>query len=538
MKIDMKSPPFLLPHPRFLMAGIVVILTVNLSLKVPNPSLLGHLMGEKMSSFISSYWKYCFAFTTFIVVALVWYFLYGHFCQEYDRKTHSQVHHPGICRQIISGDFSHNRKRNHLTPVQSRGRPNRRLHTAFGIDSAFTSLDVNYVGDFVQKARQHVNLPPEKWRYVTAVVHETVAKWMENGQVPAEFQPGRHTGIQINLTALVQVLSLRIGLETMFDPRTRKDASDEDVLKLAQAINSTWIDSKHQDAIGDGITKFDENDILKDSLAALFYAPGERTGNPLNWILPSFETLWRIVLCAFIEIRFMTGLEQPEWSSVLTAFAKAPTGAQFELRPVQDALGFSFQNHGDSSTLSKCPSAKDIVMECLRLYPPTRRIYRAHCGRNSGVDSQYSMVAADIEACHLRKDIWGPDAETFNPHRLVSQTSEQKEAFMPFGARPFECPARAVFGPRMIGILVGGLLTALDTEPAKKMDWRVECKNEQVLKTAAKREDIGGPGNPQRSEVSRLLDMEFTESRMRRRDKDTGQKGYLAQYITIHNQRS
>lgn len=61
---------------------------------------------------------------------------------------------------------------------------------------------------------------------------------------------------------------------------------------------------------------------------------------------------------------------------------------------------------------------------------------------------------------------------------------------MPFGARPFECPARAVFGPRMIAILVGELLTALETESAKKMGWRLECSNKQVLKAVANKERL------------------------------------------------
>jgi cytochrome P450 len=130
------------------------------------------------------------------------------------------------------------------------------------------------------------------------------------------------------------------------------------------------------------------------------------------------------------------------------------------------------------------PSTKHVVFESLRLYPPTRRIHRAYQWSDSAADDNqepkaYDDMAADIEACHLRSDIWGPYALVFNPERWKQPTSRQQEAFMPFGHKPFQCPAQSVFGPRMIGILVGALLEALTSETIN--EWKLESVDQGVV---------------------------------------------------------
>ena len=69
------------------------------------------------------------------------------------------------------------------------------------------------------------------------------------------------------------------------------------------------------------------------------------------------------------------------------------------------------------------------------------------------------MVAANIEACHRREAIWGPDSTAFVPSRWGYRTTEMQGAFMPFGGSPFVCPAKMDFGPMMIGVLVAALVT-------------------------------------------------------------------------------
>lgn len=47
---------------------------------------------------------------------------------------------------------------------------------------------------------------------------------------------------------------------------------------------------------------------------------------------------------------------------------------------------------------------------------------------------------------------------------------------MPFGKKPFECPAKPVFGPRMIALIVGTLVAVFDG----KGNWILECADEEV----------------------------------------------------------
>ena len=96
-----------------------------------------------------------------------------------------------------------------------------------------------------------------------------------------------------------------------------------------------------------------------------------------------------------------------------------------------------------------------LVKEALRLYPPTRRIYREIL---PALETNARVVAANIEACHRRTSIWGPDSDQFNPGRWINTTEEMRLAFMPFGSQPFVCPAKPEYAPGMIRLLVANLV--------------------------------------------------------------------------------
>jgi cytochrome P450 len=100
-----------------------------------------------------------------------------------------------------------------------------------------------------------------------------------------------------------------------------------------------------------------------------------------------------------------------------------------------------------------------IPQEALRLYPPTKRIYRA-------VPGEDCPAAADIEGLHHDYRIWGPDVMEFCPGRFLSLrnlTTEQKNAYMPFGSAPHMCPAGHGFGERIVASMVTVLLRSLGT---------------------------------------------------------------------------
>jgi len=116
---------------------------------------------------------------------------------------------------------------------------------------------------------------------------------------------------------------------------------------------------------------FNQKTALLNKLAQLFnLAPFDVLGdrrNSVNVILPGYETLWRVVLRCFLEVRFRRCSSSHHLQHVLATFMSDPTMATFETRSELQYI-----------------SAKDITLESLRLYPSTRRIYRkesdAICG--------------------------------------------------------------------------------------------------------------------------------------------------------------
>lgn len=274
------------------------------------------------------------------------------------------------------------------------------------------------------------------------------------------------------------------------------------ILQLAQQINRGWIQSKKRTGTGGHGTDmldFEQNHPLQASLRVVFSQPGHGRANPLNFVLPSFETTWRVVFRALLEINFHSGCEHSEWGEAMIAFCREATKAQFERRmssttPTTAAI----EREGQSPT--EKPSAKDIVMESLRLYPLTRRVYRSYqWGDGSASDRPgpshdsaipYDTIAADLEGCHLRFDIWGSSAARFDPARWMNVTSQQIHSFTPYGCRPCECPAKAVFGPRMVGMLVGAVLLGLDDGRKRGMRWTLEGGDDQVVRCLASKERL------------------------------------------------
>ncbi|KAL4960549.1 uncharacterized protein BDV14DRAFT_204648 [Aspergillus stella-maris] len=164
--------------------------------------------------------------------------------------------------------------------------------------------------------------------------------------------------------------------------------------------------------------------------------------NPLNLILPGFETLWRVVLRLFIVLHNGESPENEHCKSALVEFMRNPAHAQFYCQ---------LDNHTDASI-----SAEYVVLEALRLYPPTRRVRRAF--EDSDPNSTITTVAADVEAVYLDTQTWGPDAIEFTPGRWMALSSAQKDSFLAFDAGPSVSPASKSFRPMVIGLLVGLLL--------------------------------------------------------------------------------
>ena len=343
---------------------------------------------------------------------------------------------PAACALIIacigydcSGD------RNIISKVQSRAYPNQRLVRTFGIDNAFTTTNEKYRKDFRCHAKGKITLDNGTWKTIA-----DLAKQLVGTAIP---QPGSDIA-NIRLDSLEQSVTLKISLHVMFDLDPLQ-LDDELILDIARSINFLWTESKSTEYPSDADQK-----VLRKALGLIFPGVGPNARqNPLNLILPAYETMWRVALFCFIEVTFRQGA-RAEWKLVLIDFLADPTKARFEER-------------GPSPSVV---SAADIINEALRLYPPTKRVYRKlhMAGKNDP-----EIVAADIEACHRIPAIWGSDSWLFKPSRWSKIGNEARSAFMPFGGSTFVCPAKQDFGPRMIGVVVAALAAHITPR-----DWKLE----------------------------------------------------------------
>ena len=252
----------------------------------------------------------------------------------------------------------------------------------------------------------------------------------------------------VTLDSLVRSVCLDVILHVLYKKKDLEwlEMDVESISIIAEKINSLWIQSKGKKTPA----KSDKHDIekalakdkdeLQNALAEVI--PGwdheDRSKNPLNLILPAYETLWRVVLSGFLHVTFVEG-GHPELSAILANFLAEPTVA---------VKNDTVQTEG-----MRPISVDYIVSEALRLYPSVMRVYRQFQFRMDN-KTRSEDVAADVESCQRNKTIWGEEADRYDPSRWNDLSIEARDSYMAFGVKPFLCPAKPVFGPMMIGILV------------------------------------------------------------------------------------
>ena len=337
-----------------------------------------------------------------------------------------------VCKDILSsGDLQVPKIDNVLTLLESRAGPNHRLVRAFGIDNAFTTTEKPYYRGFMREARLLVAKDEPTWQLMRDLL-----------LVHVRFESQCSTFNEtVRLVPLVQAVVLKISMHTLFDLPVEK-LEVAKIRLIAERINRLWIESKSKNT-SKRFTK--DRGELERTLRTILPVTGLCTPrmNPLNLILPAYETLWRVVLRGFLEVMFRGAEAGTEWRQLLVTFLADPTSATF--KRMNDLTGIS---------------VAFIVAETLRLYPPTRRIYR-HVKREYDTDPP-ELFAADIEFLHRDANIWGEDSLGFKPSRWKVVSKECREAYMPFGWKSFTCPAKDDFGPRMIGLAIAALVAEFE----------------------------------------------------------------------------
>lgn len=336
------------------------------------------------------------------------------------------------------------------TILQARARSNQRLSVAFHIDNSFTTTDAQYHAEFRKLAIQRLNLSEQEW----SCLGERARQSLETSWCHLETIEPASGRARVQLVPLLQATVLGTILYTMFpqswNERLSSAEQQEALLTVAELIDSLWIASKsfqHTMTTDDQYTA--EYQRLQDALQRLLpnlpSLSGSGKDNPLNLILPSYETLWRVVLMCLLEVYFRRRAKEQKFSGyrvLLTSFCNDPSSDIFKAATKTDGV-----------------TCSNIVSEIIRLYPPTKRIYRQI---QLPDEPEKEEIAIDIEYMQRKSDIWGQDASIFRPGRWVGLSKEshkvQNQHFLGFGGGTTVCPAKFTFGPRVAALLTGALI--------------------------------------------------------------------------------
>ncbi|PVI01801.1 hypothetical protein DM02DRAFT_524235 [Periconia macrospinosa] len=369
--------------------------------------------------------------------------------------------------------------------LEARVLPNWDLVEKFGIYNAFTSKmkstsDAN-IKEAIEKMEAAIHLGEsdrsQDWRDLMAQARSGLYEYM------------KQKGEQVDLVELVRYITLKTSLNYLFKDAKAAEKNPEhfkDMLYVSSHLNELLVTYERA---ADRLPGWSEQEDLHAALRRVTLSiptyvsalnststrakransklpePMQKYRNPLNLLMHAYDTIWRVVLRCFLEIRFRNAENGPEWSEMMKHY----TNMLWESAMIDVTSDNRFVGPlRKSSTLSLKPHF--IINEALRLYPPISRIQRQYDGE---------LHEVDLEACHRSSLLGDDDPLVFRPERwrdlsrprkndyAASSAKREQErlGFMPFA---LSCPSNTEktkeFGTKMIGMLVGILCTELGEE--------------------------------------------------------------------------
>ncbi|KAF8162710.1 hypothetical protein B0H34DRAFT_794497 [Crassisporium funariophilum] len=321
--------------------------------------------------------------------------------------------------------------------LTERATSNERLIRALKLSNTFVSGDPGVHKTFVSQAHRLLNDAQRRgWWFFRETAVEAV-QWSKH----AALEPVGpfHSYIQNITLAIILVALLQV------DEPMHSFAYDK-VELVASHITTLWALSKKPGAIPPHLL-----DELQSSLRLLI-PDAETFPYPLDFVIPAWETLWRVVASVVAYAH-----NDPIILQEFRLFHADPNEERFR---------------GDTDSLL---SAKGVITEAMRLHPPSKHIARTR--RRSWYPPFITKVMekiwpkishvreyADVEAL-LRCEIWGSDTNEFKPqrHHHSSQTCRQQtDALLSaFGHGPLRCIA-ATWAPMAAAVIAAAILNELN----------------------------------------------------------------------------
>ncbi|KAN0131841.1 Cytochrome P450 [Lactarius tabidus] len=302
----------------------------------------------------------------------------------------------------------------------ARATPNTRLIHSFGLQNTFVSADSAVRKQFVTRASKILRHHTQNFAAFPDLVRGVVT-----GSATRLRSPSRPPSIPF--ATFIQVVTLRVVVSSLFGGNLPED-SDEGIVFVVEAINELWTLSKKSRATPTALL-----DSLDTHLRQWMPEEYER---PLDFVIPAYETMWRVV-----AVTVARAINDRGACAAFSAYFESPTQDQFtrfeDARPQQ-------------------PSVEAFISEVLRLHPPSRGLARAAPSRLWAPSVTH---VADIEVLHRDAAIWGRDADIFDPMRFHESRLSygQKHAFIPFSCGPLRCVAFKE-APRFAAIVAAAVL--------------------------------------------------------------------------------
>ncbi|CAG8749842.1 236_t:CDS:1, partial [Racocetra fulgida] len=186
------------------------------------------------------------------------------------------------------------------------------------------------------------------------------------------------------------------------------------------------------------------NDIqeLPQSTSEFINPTADELKTPLNIVLPAYETMWRVLLYAILEIKVR---------EILLSKNNLKRKNDKYFKNLNNSID-TFLKNPSHSTL-RTNQLDLIVKETLRLYPATRHLYRTQNEKKYGID---------IEAIQRDTTVWGDDALCFKPERFENPNASSSPSYIPFSVGKMKCIAANKFAPTVAAILIAAVLSSVD----------------------------------------------------------------------------
>ncbi|KAH7920673.1 hypothetical protein BV22DRAFT_1039566 [Leucogyrophana mollusca] len=309
------------------------------------------------------------------------------------------------------------------TLLRSRAIPNQRLVQALGITSTFVSDEIEVHDTFTRAAKSLISAvnPKENWNGWIALMK--IVEGCIDRCLP--LQSIDYDTFMQTVTFSVVIVGLLGADITLLDP--------SDVAFVTKAINERWTLSKTQSSLSPELLAEINNHIFR------WVPDREKFPVPLNFIIPAYETMWRVVGIAVVYAKREEVIRQ-----AFLDFGDNPTVLQFE-----------------AFKLRPGPSVEAVIREVLRLHPPTKHISRVTVAPTCPFAGLTGEVA-DVETAQ-QSEAYGENAERFDAMRYHPDRVDagEEQPFFAFGYGKLKCVA-AGWAPMAAALMVAKIFERVD----------------------------------------------------------------------------